>query len=351
MKRESKLLIERGTNSLLNGIEHFNRPFDRGRVEAVLIFLDHAFEMLLKAAITERGGRIRDVRANQTHSFDKCIRIGLTEGEIKFLTDEQAITLRALNGLRDAAQHYIVSVSEGQLYVISQASVTLFRDILRNVFSLSLTDYLPERVLPISTRPPMDISAIFDCDVDEIRRLLLPGLRNLSAVGAKLRSLSILEYAVNGSNLQPTPREVRDLMRSLKEGRDWREIFPGVASIQTTSDGSGPQLSLRITKKDGIAITVVKGGEEPSGNIAIKRVAETDFYNLSLQALSEKIGVGRNRLLEVIRHLRMKDNVECFKSFRIGKVEHKMYSPRALQMLREQLPQLDVEEIWRNRRN
>ena len=45
---------------------HFNRPWDRGRTEAVLILLDHSFEMLLKAAIRHRQGKIRRPREKQT---------------------------------------------------------------------------------------------------------------------------------------------------------------------------------------------------------------------------------------------------------------------------------------------
>lgn len=55
MKKEAKILLEKAVNSLILSVEHFNRPWDQGRVEAVLILLDHAFEMLLKAAILHRG--------------------------------------------------------------------------------------------------------------------------------------------------------------------------------------------------------------------------------------------------------------------------------------------------------
>jgi hypothetical protein len=60
MKREATFLLKKATDSLILAIEHFNRPIDRGGVSAVLILLDHAFEMLLKAAILHRGGRIRE---------------------------------------------------------------------------------------------------------------------------------------------------------------------------------------------------------------------------------------------------------------------------------------------------
>jgi hypothetical protein len=65
----------RGTNALrkswrLLGMEKFNCPFERGRVTSVLIALDHAFEMLLKASTLQRGGRIRKRGAAETLGFD-----------------------------------------------------------------------------------------------------------------------------------------------------------------------------------------------------------------------------------------------------------------------------------------
>lgn len=55
LKKETKLLKEKATSSLLLSIDHFNRPWDVGRLEAVLILLDHSFEMLLKASILNRA--------------------------------------------------------------------------------------------------------------------------------------------------------------------------------------------------------------------------------------------------------------------------------------------------------
>lgn len=88
MRKEVKLLKEKATNSLLLSIEHFNRPWDRGRSEAVLILLDHSFEMLLKASILHRGGRIREPREKNTIGFDACIRRALSNPTVRFLIDE-----------------------------------------------------------------------------------------------------------------------------------------------------------------------------------------------------------------------------------------------------------------------
>ena len=104
MKREVRLLLSKACDALVLSVEHFNRPDDRGRSQAVLILLDHAFEMMLKASILHRRGRIRDRRARTTLGFDACLRKALSDAKIKFLDTDQVLTLQAINGLRDAAQ-------------------------------------------------------------------------------------------------------------------------------------------------------------------------------------------------------------------------------------------------------
>ena len=89
----------------------------------------------MKAAILQRGGRIRDNRAKQTIGFDACVQRSLSDGKIKYLTATQAVALQTINGLRDAAQHHLLGIStSGQLYVHVQSGVTLFRDLLKSVF-------------------------------------------------------------------------------------------------------------------------------------------------------------------------------------------------------------------------
>jgi len=350
MKKEAKLLSEKAVNSLLLAIEHFNRPIDRGRAEAVLIFLDHSFEMLLKAAILERGGKIREPRAKQTIGFEKCVRVGLTNGSVKFLDEEQALTLQTVNGLRDAAQHHLVDVSEGHLYILAQASVTLFRELLERVFSVPLTDHLPERVLPVSTKPPTDLTALFDTEIEEVKSLLAPGSRQAIVAKAKLRGLAIFEGAVCGDNHQPTPNDLTKYANSVRDGVGWQDIFPGVASLCINTEGEGPNISLRISKKEGVPIRLLKEGESGTSVVAIKRVNEADFYSLNLQSLSRHLGLGRNKLLAGIKELQVQEDEECFKVLRVGKVESKCYSQKALSRLREEIPNLDIEDIWQRHR-
>ena len=346
MKREAKLLLSKACDSLLLSIEFFNRPQDRGRVSAVLIQLDHSFEMLLKAAIIERGGRIRDRRAKETIGFDACVRRGLSDGKIRFLSEEQALTLQTINGLRDAAQHHILEISEGQLYVHVQSGVTLFRDLMKGVFEQELTSYLPNRVLPVSTSPPTDLTSLFESEIDEIRKLLRPGRRRKIEAEARLRPLTILDATIRGEKGQPGQGDLRRIARSIIKGQDWAAVFPGVAAVNITAEGAGASLSLRLTKKEGAPIHLVPEGTPGASVVAVKRVNELDYYSLGAKQLAENVGLSLPMLLVVIHHLKIREDKDCYKEFKIGKSLHKRYSPQAINVVSDALKKIKPEEIW-----
>ena len=346
MKKEVRQLRARAINSLVLSIDHFNRPWDRGRTEAVLILLDHSFEMLLKAAIRHRLGKIRKPREKQTIGFEACVRKGLTDGNLKFLTHEQALTLQAINGLRDAAQHYLVDVSEHQLYFYAQAGVTLFRDIHDDVFGMRLLLELPERVLPISTTAPKDLSALFDKEVDEIQRLLTPGTRKRIDAIAKTRSLAVLESAVNGDYEQPSDRELEKVCRRLAAGDTWSSVFPGVASINIAEDLDGPTLSLRLTKNEGTPVQLLSEDAGTGAVVAVRRVNELDFYSLSATQLAQKVGLTPPKSRAVVDYLGLRDDSDCFKEIRIGRMTHARYSPQAIDKIRQVLHTHSIDDIW-----
>ncbi|MGH7045873.1 MAG: DUF3644 domain-containing protein [Stellaceae bacterium] len=133
MRKEARALHRKSVDSLVLGVDHFNRAWDRGRTEAVLIFLDRSFELLLKAIIVHRNGRIRADREGLTIGFDSCLRKCLSEEPIRCLGEDDALTIQNLNSLRNAAQHYLVELAEQLLYVYAQAAVTLFVRITKEV--------------------------------------------------------------------------------------------------------------------------------------------------------------------------------------------------------------------------
>lgn len=347
MKREARLLLGKACDSLMLSIEFFNRPHDLGRATTTLILLDHTFEMLLKASIVHRGGRIREKRAKETIGFDKCVRCALSDGNIKFLTEEQALTLQGINNLRDAAQHHLLDISENQLYIHAQAGLTLFRDLLMQVFDRDLCELLPNRVLPVSTSAPMDLTALFDGEIAEVVKLLQPRSRKRLEAQARLRPLAILDASIKGEKGQPSPGQLKRLGNELVAGKRWQDLFPGVSSVEITATGTGPGLSLRWTKKEGVPIHVVPEGTPGASVVAVKRVDELAFYNLGLSQVAENVGLGRNKTLAMVKYLRIQDNPDCFKIVKIGKAEFKRYSQKVAELIKEELPKVSIDEVWK----
>jgi hypothetical protein len=346
LKKEARLLLEKSINSLILGIEHFNRPSDRDRTESVLIFLDHSFEMLLKAGLLNRGGKIREPRAKQTIGFDACVRKALSDSNLKFLTKEQALTLQSINSLRDAAQHHLVDLSEQHLYLHAQSAVTLFRDILKTVFNRDLTSDLPERVLPVSTTPPADIETLFDTEIDHIKTLLRPKSRRRVEAYARLRGLAILEGAIQGERIQPGSGDLNKLAQRIQDGESWDKFVPGVASVEFTTKGYGPSLDLRISKKEGAPVQLVPEGTPGAAVVAIKRVNELGFYNLSLTELADKVGLSAPKTTALTRHLNLQSDPDCFKQIVIGQSKFNRYSQKAIDKIKKELPVLDMQKVW-----
>ncbi len=122
MKKEVKHLYKKAIDSLTLSIELFNRPNDCGRVHGVLIFMDHSYEMLLKAAIIHKGGKIREKGMKETIGFSSCVRKAFSDATIKFLSPEEVLTIQSLNGLRDAAQHYTLEC-QNNIYIFKHKQV------------------------------------------------------------------------------------------------------------------------------------------------------------------------------------------------------------------------------------
>ncbi len=301
--------------------------------------------MLLKSAIIHRGGKIRKRKAPNTLGFEGCVNACLLDPKIQFLKNEEADTLRILNSLRDGAQHHFILVSEQQLYTVIQAAVTLFDDLLSRVFDHHLSDYVPQRVLPVSTLPPKAFPTLMDEEVAAIRASFATGTRRRAEARARLRTIALIDGAVRQDPRHPTDAELHAKLADLAS-TDWKQVFPGAASLVISSDGGGHPVSLRLTKTEGIPVHLVKEGDPSATVTAIKKVDALSFYNLSPSAVATELGLSTPKSLAVVRFLKLQEDEECFKEFRIGKSVFRRYSPTAVARAREALPGLDMAKVW-----
>ncbi len=232
----------------------------------------------------------------------------------------------------------------------AQSGLTLFGDILLAVFNRKLSLELPDRVLPLATQVPSDIQTLFATEVGEIRKVLRPGTRQQTKAIARLRPLAILEFAMHGKKGQPSQSTLSKLKQDVAKGKHWEYIFPGVASIQTTAEGTGPNVEIRLTKKLGLPVHLVPEGTPGASVIAVKSVDALGFYTMGLKDLAGKLGMTAPKVLAVIKELNIQKDKEYFNAFKIGKASHKRYSVKALKKIKSELPNLDMGEVWRKNR-
>ena len=147
----------------------FNSFDEDGRVTSVLLHLQHACEMLLKAVLCQRKAKVFENETGRSLGFEKCLRLcqnshGLTESE--------AGVFRAVDALRDAAQHWFIFVSEDLQYMHTRATITAFDAYLKRNLETDLASHIPPRVLPVSTKPPGDFDFLVDREYKLIAELL-----------------------------------------------------------------------------------------------------------------------------------------------------------------------------------
>jgi hypothetical protein len=352
VRKESRTLHAKAVDSLVLAVDHFNRAWDRGRTEAVLILLDRSFELLLKAIIVHRAGgsAIREPgKEGMTLGFDACLRKCLSDAKLKCLNEDEAVALQALNTLRDAAQHYMVELADDHLYVHAQSAVTLFGRLTEEIFGRALVYEIPRRILPVCAKPPSGIESMFDIEFADIKRLVAPGSRRRLDAKARLRSMAILQASLDGKKSQPSDGELDRIVKRINKSEDWRAIFPGVATLTIEPDGTGPGLSIRITRNKGAAVRLVQEGDADAAVVAVKRVNETDFYSLGARDLAKKLGKKETRLLWFIQREKVQENPDFFKVITIGKSPFKRYSKPCYEMLRERLAEVDLDALWKAR--
>lgn len=339
-KRDVKEMKDRAINSLVLAIELFNRPHENGRSEATLILLHHAFEMLLKAIIKDKTGIIHEKKGRYSYGFDKCLEVAYSQ--LNIINKDERAALSILDAQRDIAVHFYQDVSEDMLYLQSQSSVTLFGDILLKSFGMSLVDIIPERVLPISTRPPKDIQLLIESELQIVDDILQSGRRSGIQATARLRSVMALATASRDNAERVTEQELHKAIQRKRSGEDWKVIFPEIAQLRIDTEGEGTLISLRI-KKEGIPVSFSNSGDD---GIIIRDRDWFDKYNLSLDDLAAKLNMTSPKVRAYMFELKLWSDKSLYDEKRVGAQCYKRYTGQALNALRQCVSTYPIADIW-----
>lgn len=349
MPKESydvRTLRAKGTSSLRAGVQAFNGLEDDGRVTSVLLSLQHAFEMLLKAALLAKGDRaVFDNRKRMAIGMEASVKRCQELDGIK-LTDEEAGTIRVLDNLRDGEQHWHQVVDEGMLYLHARAAVTLFDDLLSRVWRQRLADHLPLRVLPISSEPPQGLDLLVDREYKRIAELLKPGRKATAEAKGRIRTLLATEALTDPAAVEISEADVSSVVKGVRQGMTREQVFPKLTGVASATTGEGLTVEVRFVKK-GDALPVVYTSDPDAEAAAIRTVDLEKKFHMGAHDLADRGGVGRARATALRRHLGLDDDGDHFSHvFRFGSQKHRRYSDNALKAMREVMGVVDMEKVW-----
>jgi uncharacterized protein YutE (UPF0331/DUF86 family) len=347
MRRRTRQLKDSAFESLTLSVEVFNRPSPVARAQGVMLPLQHAFEMLMKAAIWERRGTIEHKGVGRSFSLRECM--GMLHGA-GVLDESECVVIATIAATRDGVQHHGATVSEERLYVNAASGLRVFDDLLERVARERLADQggFAQRMLPVTVNPPRELHLLTSDDIDHVRDLLRPSLHRHAEARALLRTLVVADRAAQTpleELEQPTEAELERLSRRLKKATDWTRLLPGLARLSLEAD-EGHTYKLRVVKSSTApGVRVVLPGEPGAESaVSLLKVDDTKTYCFYVKDLKEKLGLNQYNTCALIHLLGVRDDARCFKSFMMGRQRHDRYSHEALRRLRAALSENRLDD-------
>lgn len=340
MRRKTRAFLNEGIDALALAIEFFNRPTERGRRSGVVMHLHHAFEMLLKAAVLEKTGRIRGRRESRNYDFRKCINV--CTSQLGILDGDAHVALENIKGFRDAAEHDLIDISERMLYAHAQSALVIFGATYAAVFGRRLADELPSRVLPLSTQPPVEMIAMIQDEVDSVRLLLTPGTRRRAEAEAKLSVFDVIEESLRRVHGGDRRASTRQQLWAVAAGR-WHQAFPLMSALVGTTPGGLPVV-IRTDRKEGLPVII---SDSSDARIAFRFAKPEDRYPYLTFELADSLGISPNKLYGLLRMFGLKGRDDYHLMIKIGsKSQTNRYSEKARRLLKHVIDSAGIDFLW-----
>lgn len=345
LRRDARTLKGKALSSLRRALECFNSYDDDGRVTTTLLHLQHVSEMLLKAVLVQGQHPIFDAKQGVAIGFDRAI--GLCKAHCG-LTESEAGTLKTIDTMRGAAQHWIIFVDEELLYLHARAFVTVFDDILKRSLDDDLLTHLPGRILPVSTLPPQGFDLLIDRQYQQIQELLAPGRRARDEARGRIRALLAMEAHV-ADEVSISEKDINRVERAIRSGQPLMEVFPRLTTVETHSEGEGLTVRVQFTKRRGAPVRFV-AGDEPEAAAAVREVDLQRKFYLSPKTLAESLKITAPRSKALRDYLKIDDDPACCHVFQFGRSKFQGFSDNAKRRMTEVLAEIDMDQIWEEHR-
>ena len=153
MVDEKKRLVEKSIEAFILGLEIYNKPTIKYRVEGFSFFIVNAWELMLKAEMLNRGISIYyEDNKNRTVSVDVAIR--------KIYSDKNTrirLNLEKVIELRNISTHFITEDYEQKYAPLFQACVLNYVNEVKRFHNVNIEEHVTQNFLIITTSyEPLD---------------------------------------------------------------------------------------------------------------------------------------------------------------------------------------------------
>lgn len=137
-------LVDKSVEAFIMGLEIYNKPTIKYRVEGFSFFICNAWELLLKSTLLERGISIYYPENNRTLSLSDCLN--------KVYPDERTrvrMNLEKIIDLRNTSTHFITEDYEVKYAPLFQACVLNYANALKRFKHRDISELIPQNFLTI----------------------------------------------------------------------------------------------------------------------------------------------------------------------------------------------------------
>jgi len=302
--------------------------------------------MLTKAILFQKGHPVFDDKAGMSIGLESALKLCLNH---QYLTAPQVGAIRAVDNMRDAAQHWMIVVPEDVLYLHARAIITVIDEVLIDQFSDTLADNLPLRVLPVSTLPICDVQTLIGREYEQIAALLAPGKRARDEARGRIRTLLALESHV-ADNVALSERDIDRIEAAVRANAPQSRVFPRLATLRADAQGSGVTVKVKFGRADSLPAVRYIAADDPTSAAAIREVDLQSKYHLSPQDLARLLELTVPKAKALRAHYGVDSVPSYAHCFRFGTQDLLRFSDNAVRALRPVCTSENVALIWEQSR-
>lgn len=312
---ENKLL-NKSIEAFILGIEIYNKPTIKYRVEGFSFFICNAWELMLKSHLLKTKGSESIYfknNPNRTYSLEKCIKLVFTNNK-----DPLRINLEKIIELRNTSTHFITEEYEMVYIPLFQSCVLNFSTKIKEFHNFDITTIIPQNFLTLN----ISMEAIED-----------------TKIIAKYPELIAQKLIQKNEEIN-----------SLAENNNDKFSINIIHNHYITKNKSEADNIVAINKNSDDNVTIIKELKDPSNSHPYTAKACIEEIKKQLERLNIELEMHQYNFLLFIDYYDLKVNDKYCYVYDVGAQPAYSYSRQTIDLIVQEIKK-DPEDIIQNLKN